>query len=136
VGSARANAIALVALVAVLLGMGPLTGIIISSLEGAETTLRIVGAVGLLFPMGLVMGAAFPIGIGIAAKRAPAMMPWFWGINGATSVCGSVLAACVALASSISVSYWCGAICYAGALGALLLAQSSSSASRANVAKA
>jgi hypothetical protein len=48
------------------------------------------------------------------------LTPWLWGINGATSVCGSVLAACIALAFSISTSYWTGVACYLLALLSLM----------------
>ena len=53
----------------------------------------------------------------LAAVR-PKLKCW-WGINGATSVFGSVLAAVIALAYGISASYWTGVACYAVAVAAL-----------------
>jgi hypothetical protein len=40
------------------------------------------------------------------------LTPWLWGINGATSVCASVLAVAIALNFGITVTFWCGAACY------------------------
>jgi hypothetical protein len=59
------------------------------------------------------MGTAFPLGMRRALERAPTVAPWLWGINGATSVCASVLAVAIALTAGISASYWTGVGCYA-----------------------
>src|SRR3990172_6397951 len=37
---------------------------------------------GMLFPLGLCMGMAFPLGMRLASGRAPALTPWLWGVNG------------------------------------------------------
>jgi hypothetical protein len=70
----------------------------------------------MLFPLGLFMGMAFPLGMRLASGRTPALTPWLWGINGATSVCASVLAIVIALSSSISAAFWTGVACYGAAL--------------------
>jgi hypothetical protein len=48
----------------------------------------------------------------VATKAKPALTPWLWGVNGATSVCASVLALAIAFSSSISTSFWIGFGCY------------------------
>ena len=112
---------AMIALIAVLAASSPLTRIAANALAGAETPVRIGAAVLLLAPMGLFMGIAFPVGMRLASQQALYLTPWLWGINGATSVCGSVLSACIALAFSISTAYWSGVACYVLALSAVLL---------------
>jgi hypothetical protein len=57
------------------------------------------------------MGMAFPLGIKASASRER-LLPWLWGINGATSVCGSVLAVAIALTWTISTAFWTGCLCY------------------------
>jgi hypothetical protein len=114
--SERLSSVALVALVCVLAASAPMIRLTTASLAGAETPWRIAAAFLLLGPMGLCMGFAFPIGMRFATHRAVRLAPWLWGINGAASVCGSVLAACIALAFSISAAYWSGVACYALAL--------------------
>ena len=90
--------------------------------RGSTTPVRIIVAVAMLFPIGIFMGMAFPIGIKLASGRGRALTPWLWGINGATSVCASVAAVAIALSTSISATYWAGALCYAMALVAFVIA--------------
>ena len=75
-----------------------------------------------LFPMGLFMGMAFPLGMKLASRHAAALTPWLWGINGAFSVLASVLAVAVALTWAISAAYWVGCGAYAVALAAFVQA--------------
>jgi lipid-binding SYLF domain-containing protein len=62
------------------------------------------------------MGTAFPLGMKLAARRADALTPWLWGVNGALSVVASVLAVAVALSWSISAAFWAGFAAYGAAL--------------------
>lgn len=91
---------------------GSITPMLISNFSGADTPARIAIAVALLFPLGLYMGMAFPIGMLMAGGAQRELTPWLWGINGATSVCASVLAVAIALNFGITVTFWCGAACY------------------------
>ncbi|MBX9950996.1 MAG: hypothetical protein K2Y39_17630 [Candidatus Obscuribacterales bacterium] len=91
---------------------GSITPMLIANFSGAETPLRIAIAVALLFPLGLYMGMAFPIGMMMAGGAQKELTPWLWGINGATSVCASVVAVAIALNFGITVTFWCGAACY------------------------
>jgi hypothetical protein len=110
-GSASAGT-RLAVLVAVLVIFGMLTPYAISAFRGSTTVLRILVAVVVLCPLGLFMGMAFPLGMRAAAAKAASLTPWLWGVNGATSVCASVLAVAVALSSSISTTFWVGVACY------------------------
>ena len=93
---------------------------------------RIAIAVGLLLPIGFFMGMAFPLGMRAATDRAASLGPWLWGINGATSVCASVLAVATSLHWGIAATFWAGVACYAVAALALgSLATSSDQAGRA-----
>jgi len=65
---------------------------------------------------------AFPLGMTLASTRCASLTPWLWGINGATSVCASVVAVAVAMSASITAAFWTGAACYAVALVAFLWA--------------
>jgi hypothetical protein len=62
--------------------------------------------------MGLFMGFPFPVGMKVASTEVNSPTVLFWGINGATSVTGSVLAIAVALAWGISTAFWVGTACY------------------------
>jgi hypothetical protein len=108
----------LLLLLLVLVAFGLLTTPLIHWFSPASTPLRIAAAVFMLTPLGFFMGMAFPLGMEIASRRAPALTPWLWGINGATSVCASVVALAIALTWGISVAFWCGFSCYLVALAA------------------
>jgi hypothetical protein len=112
-GIGRRGAVALAALVGALAVFGLATPLAIRAFAGATTPVRILVAVAILSPIGLLMGTAFPLGMRLASGGAPALTPWLWGINGATSVCASVLAVVIALNAGISASFWTGVACYA-----------------------
>jgi len=114
-------------LLGVLILFGMFTPALLHNWGGLATPLRVLVAIGLIAPMGLFMGMAFPLGMKAASSRTAALTPWFWGINGATSVCGSVLAVVLALSFGITASFWSGFACYVLALAALFAASRSGS---------
>jgi hypothetical protein len=73
---------------------------------------RIVIAVVLMAPLAMVMGMPMPIGIRILARHAPEIIPWAWGVNGATSVMGSVAALVIAILSGFNQALLIGAGLY------------------------
>ena len=103
-------------LVAVLILSGVLTPLIVPASVTQPNAVRIILSVLILIPMGLFMGMAFPLGMRTALKRSPALSPWLWGVNGATSVLASVLSMCISLEWGISATFWLGCLFYAGAL--------------------
>jgi hypothetical protein len=103
-------------LLVVLVVFGALTPVAIRHYSAASTPLRIAVSVAILAPLGFFMGMAFPIGMARAMRERPALTPWLWGINGAASVCASVLAVVIALGAGISAAFWMGALCYGVAL--------------------
>ncbi|MET0215775.1 MAG: hypothetical protein ABW292_22385, partial [Vicinamibacterales bacterium] len=108
----------LLAAVAVLAVFGLITPTVVRWIEPMTTSVRILAAVALLFPAGLTMGMAFPLGMKLAAGRASDLTAWFWGLNGAASVMASVLSVCIALTWSISTAFWVGWLCYVAAYAA------------------
>jgi hypothetical protein len=84
-------------------------------LDGA-LSLRLVIATMALAPLGFLLGVPLPRGIGWLERRAPGLIPWAWGVNGAASVVASVCAALLALSWGFSWVLITGALCYGGAL--------------------
>ena len=119
---ARLGTRRLVIAVVVLAVFGLATPAAAHAIEPLATRWRVLASVGLLFPIGFVMGMAFPVGITLAATRWSALTPWFWGLNGAASVLASVLSVCIALTWSISTAFWVGWISYLVALVAFAAA--------------
>lgn len=81
---------------------------IISSID-----IRILITFGLLFPLGFFMGMPFPHGIKILKKaQKESGIPLAWGVNGVTSVGGSVLAVIIAMKLGFSYTLAAGAFVY------------------------
>jgi hypothetical protein len=111
----------LVVLLAVVVAFGFVTPAVIARADGATTPARIAIAVALLAPLALLMGMPFAIGMRAAASCPGAPTAFLWGINGATSVCASVLAIVLALFFGISTAFWAGALAYAVALASIIV---------------
>jgi hypothetical protein len=68
--------------------------------------LRCAVTMGLLVPLGFLMGTPFPTGVRVVGAWTAELVPWMWGLNGLTSVVGSVAAMSVAkLCGFTSVLY-------------------------------
>ena len=110
------------ALLAVLALFAFVTPAVVDAFDSSTTPVRIAASVGVLVPMGLLMGMPFPLGMTVASMRPNSPTAFFWGINGATSVCASVFAVVIAMGWGISSTFWVGIACYAVATAALGLA--------------
>jgi hypothetical protein len=74
--------------------------------------LRIMIAVVAMAPLAGLMGMPMPLAIRLVSSSAPELIPWAWGVNGATSVMGSVAALVVAIASGFNQALFVGAGLY------------------------
>jgi predicted membrane-bound spermidine synthase len=85
---------------------------------------RILITVAALAPLGLALGMPMPTGIRLLHERAPELIPWAWGVNGAASVLGSVGAVALAMVVGFNAALLTGAALYLAALGFVLWAAS------------
>jgi len=106
-------------LLVVVASFGFVTRAAISRADGATTPARLALAVALLAPLAVPMGMPFAIGMRAASARPGAPTAFLWGINGATSVCASVLGVVLSIFLGISVAFWAGALAYAVALSSM-----------------
>ncbi len=75
--------------------------------------LKIIVSICGLFPIGLMMGTFFPLGIKLAIiNQAETAIPWYWAVNGAASVFASVFAIAVGLQFGISAELIGGWLIY------------------------
>ncbi len=116
----RSVKIRFILLIGILILFGLITPYIINLFESSSTEIRILVSVIILFPMGLFLGMAFPIGMKLAGIHFPGITPWLWGINGVMSVLATILSIIIAMKYGISASYWSGAACYITAFAAFL----------------
>jgi hypothetical protein len=108
-------------LLLVLLIFGFVTPAMTSYFHQGSMLIRILLCTSVLFPLGFFLGMAFPIGMTLAKDSQASLTPWLWGVNGATSVCASVLALAVSLTCGLSSTFWTGFVCYLIAFGAYYL---------------
>jgi predicted membrane-bound spermidine synthase len=73
---------------------------------------RIIIAVVVMAPLAALMGMPMPLAIRLVSRTAPELIPWAWGVNGATSVMGSVAALVVAISSGFYQALIVGALLY------------------------
>src|SRR5512132_3517480 len=124
IGAAGVRRAAIAACCAVAL-VGLLWGSVLPAIVQAAIAwplvLRIALAVTLMTPAGMVMGIPLPAGVRLLAATQPQLVAWAWGMNGALSVLGAILAVFIAMNWGFSVTLLCGAAVYA--VAALLVSR-------------
>jgi spermidine synthase len=78
-----------------------------------DLSLRISISLAVVIPLGFLLGFAFPTGMKLVEAVDKEPTPWFWGINGATSVLASVLAVMLSMSMGIRVTMLLSSVCYA-----------------------
>lgn len=86
-------------------------------------TVRILVAVATLVPVGCLLGIPMPAGLRLLARRAPQLLPWAWGINGALSVVGATLAIFVAMNWGFGRTLQLAAVSYLMGMAAIFAAE-------------
>ena len=113
----------LAVLVGAVLLLGLATPPLLAHLDVLPTPGRIAIACGLLLPLGLAMGMGFPLGMRAASRKAAGLTPWLFGMNGATSICGSVVGVVISVCFGITAALLVGVVCYSSALLSLMWAR-------------
>jgi len=88
---------ALILLVAMVVGYISFLGPVFHALMSYGIVVRILCSILLLAPLGTLMGVPLPSGIRLIDTSCHEMVPWVWGVNGANSVLGSVIALILAV---------------------------------------
>ncbi len=118
----RSTAIMLVAIAVIGIAViGVVTPLITWAIPFSRAA-RIAIAVATLVPIGVALGIPMPAGIRLLAARAPQMVTWAWGINGALSVVGATLAIFVAMNWGFGVTLLGASAVYVVGLVALIAA--------------
>jgi spermidine synthase len=74
--------------------------------------LRIAVTVALLTPAGALLGCPLPLGVRALGEAGAHLVPWAWGLNGATSVLASVLAVAIGMYAGFTAALLAGGGCY------------------------
>jgi len=94
---------------------------IFRSMLGSSGLLRISVSILLNCPLGLTMGMAFPLGIKLLERDGHLMIPWVWGVNGACSVMGSIIAWGLSLNFGYNFTLWAATAVYGCAFFIMVL---------------
>ena len=81
--------------------------------QGWPVAARIAAALALLGPIGFLLGMPFSLGLKALGARAPALVPWAWGINACASVVSASLATFIALHVGFTPVLGCAFVLYA-----------------------
>ncbi len=65
-------------------------------------------------PVSMLLGFCFPFGVRLVDRLAHDATAWMWGVNGACSVLGSIIAVAVSMWSGIDTNLIVAAVLYAG----------------------
>jgi hypothetical protein len=76
---------------------------VFDALLGAALAVRVAVSIALLVPLGLVLGSFFPLGIRIAERVNPRLVPWAWAVNGCSTVVGTLLAVMIGMTWSFTI---------------------------------
>lgn len=85
----------------------------LSQMMAAPMMSRILVAVALTFPIGVILGLFFPTGMRLASQVSAGETPWYWALNGVFGVLCSALAVFISIYTGISTNFYIAAACYA-----------------------
>ena len=98
------------------LGVRVLLSVALRQFVTAPLPLKVCTSVGIIFPMGCLMGMFFPVGMRLAKSACSADTPWYWALNGIFGVLCSALAVLISVYGGISTNFSLAAACYGIAL--------------------
>ena len=102
----------LIALIALLLINMAASHWLLGTFLGLPFAGRVIVAIALPFPLALVLGMPFPLGMRMVNERNPGLLPWAWSINAFLSVLSSTLSILLAMALGFSAVLWIAAALY------------------------
>jgi hypothetical protein len=91
----------------------------IANLIGSPNAVRIFISIALLGIPAIAMGLALPSGMDRILPKAGESAPWYWAVNGAFSIIGSIVAMAACLFLGIQSTFWLGIAIYLIALVSL-----------------
>jgi spermidine synthase len=65
-------------------------------------------------PIGFFLGMPFPIAVRFLSREMKDHIPWMWGLNGAFSLMGSILATVLAITTGFAMAFLLGGLSYIG----------------------
>lgn len=98
--------------VVVILGVRFFLSVILKQMVNQVLLLKIITAVGIIFPLGFLMGMFFPIGMRLVKSARSPDTPWYWALNGIFGVLCSAVAVIISVYMAISINFYIASVCY------------------------
>jgi len=108
--------LALVMVLLAIVAFGAFVPPVLQSTLAASLGTRLAITLALVTPLGLLLGFPLPLGVRALTGGRRALVPWAWGMNGATSVLASVLGVVIGMQAGFHTAALVGAGGYAVAL--------------------
>lgn len=83
-----------------------------SEMIASPRLLKIFLSIAVIFPIGLLLGFFFPMGMRLVKSGSEIQQPWFWALNGIFSVLASPLAVFISINFGVSINFYIAASCY------------------------
>ena len=96
-----------------ILGVRFLLSALLAGMITSPMSAKIIVAVAVIFPMGVIMGFFFPTGMRLVRALGSAETPWYWALNGVFGVLASAMAVFVSIFLGVSTNFYLAAGCYA-----------------------
>jgi SAM-dependent methyltransferase len=91
-----------------LFGLSPLLNLFL----GFPFPVKIIFAIVVIFPAAFFMGVPFPAGLSALSRNRKGLLPWAWGMNGALSVTGVMIARLLSVSIGFSIVLAGALVCY------------------------
>lgn len=75
--------------------------------------MKVLAAIALIFPLGILLGCFFPTGMRLVKAAKAVETPWYWALNGVFGVLCSAVAVFISIYIGISANFYISAACYA-----------------------
>jgi SAM-dependent methyltransferase len=112
---------AVLAVVAGILFTSVLTPTTLSLALPLELPWRVIIAIAVVAPLGVLLGIPFSTGLRLVGEVAPPLVPWAWAVNGFFTVIGSVAAMILGMVWGFNAVLIIAAACYGIALVPILV---------------
>ena len=98
--------------VGAILGLRFLLSALLAGMITSPMSAKIVAAIAVISPMGVILGFFFPTGMRLVRAVGSAGTPWYWALNGVFGVLASATAVFVSIFLGVSTNFYLAAGCY------------------------
>lgn len=96
----------------IILGTRILVGYLLVNTITQSMSVKILASVGVIAPLGFILGWFFPVGMRLVRAIRPGQTPWYWALNGIFGVLASAVAVFLSIFFGTSLNFYVAAACY------------------------